>query len=101
MELTWSLLFLLMACTAFAVFWHDALGARERANDAARETCVATGGILLDGTVAFRSLRVVRGDEGRPAFERTYVFDYSPDGESRRQGFVVVQGRRVESIGLQ
>jgi hypothetical protein len=29
------------------------------------------------------------------------VFDYSPDGESRRQGFVVVQGRRVESIGLQ
>jgi len=100
-ELTWGLLLLLVAGTAFAVFWHNALGSRERANDAARETCTVTGGILLDGTVVFRSLRVVRGDEGRPALERTYVFDYSPDGHSRRQGFVVVQGQRVESIGLQ
>jgi hypothetical protein len=99
-ELSWGLLLLCLAFTAFAVFWHDALGARERANEAARETCVATGGVLLDGTVAFRSLKVVRGAGGRLAFERTYLFDYTLDGNTRRQGFVVMFGQRVDTIGL-
>jgi hypothetical protein len=51
--------------------------------------------------VSFHRLRVVRGDDGRPALERTYLFDYSEDGVTRRQGFVVVCARRVESVGLQ
>jgi hypothetical protein len=99
-QLSWSLLLLLLAGGAAALFWFDALAAREGANDAARETCEATGAALLDGTVAFRSIRVARGDDGRPAFERSYVFDYSLDGNTRRQGFVVILGRRVESVGL-
>jgi hypothetical protein len=99
-ELSWGLLLLCLAFTGFAVFWHDALGARERANEAARETCVATGGVLLDGTVAFRSLKVVRGVGGRLAFERTYLFDYTLDGNTRRQGFVVMLGQSVDTIGL-
>ncbi len=101
MELSWGLLFLLLAVLGVAAFWHDTLGARECANDAARETCAATGAALLDGTVAFRSLRIVRGEAGRPQFERSYLFDYSTDGVTRRQGFIVVCGRRIESIGLQ
>lgn len=100
MELSWSLLLLCIAFNGFALFWHDALGARERANAAARETCAATGGMLLDGTVAFRSIKVVRGVGGRLAFERTYVFDYTLDGNTRQQGFVVMFGQRVETIGL-
>jgi hypothetical protein len=99
-ELTWSLLLALVAFTVLAVFWQDALGARERANEAARETCSSTGAALLDGTVAFRSLKIVRGVGGRLAFERTYVFDYTLDGETRRQGFIVMFGRLVDSIGL-
>jgi len=95
------MLLLLVGAGAGAAFWRHAFAARERANDAARETCLATGAVLLDDTVAFSSLRIVRGDEGRPALERTYLFDYSVDGVTRRQGFVVVCGRRVESIGLQ
>ncbi len=100
MQLSWSLLLLCIVFTGFVLFWHDALGARDRANEAARETCVATGGILLDGTVAFRSLKVVRGVGGRLAFERTYLFDYTLDGNTRRQGFVVMFGQRVDTIGL-
>jgi len=99
-ELSWSLLLALIAFAAFAAFWHDALGTRERANDAARETCTSTGAALLDGTVAFRSLKMVRGAGGRLAFERTYVFDYTLDGQTRHQGFIVMFGRRVDSIGL-
>ena len=94
------MLLLLIAILATIAFWHNSLGAREAANGAAQETCAATGAALLDGT-AFRSMRVVRGDGGRPQLERTYLFDYSTDGATRRQGFVIVSGRRIESIGLQ
>jgi hypothetical protein len=97
-ELSWGLLLGLLACVAGAAFWHDALGARERANDAVRALCEETGVALLDGTVAFARLRLVRGEAGRPAFERSYVFDYSEDGVTRRQGFVVLRGRQVESV---
>jgi hypothetical protein len=100
-ELSWGLLLLALAMGAFALFWHDALGARDLANDAARETCASTGAALLDGTVAFHRLRLTRVDGGHLAFERTYLFDYTSDGVTRRQGFVVVCARRVESIGLQ
>jgi hypothetical protein len=100
-ELSWAMLLLLIAILATIAFWHNSLGAREAANGAAQETCTATGAALLDGTVAFRSMRVVRGEGGRPQLERTYLFDYSTDGATRRQGFVIVSGRRVESIGLQ
>jgi hypothetical protein len=100
-DLSWGLLLALLAAAAFAAFWHDTLGARERANDAARETCTTTGAALLDGTVAFNRLRFVRGPGGHPVLERTYLFDYSTDGVTRRQGFVVVAGGQVESIGLE
>ena len=101
MELSWGLLLGLLIAAAAAAFWLDALGARDRANEAAKDTCTATGAALLDGTVAFARLRVVRSDDGRPALERTYLFDYSTDGVTRRQGFVVVTGGRVDGVGLQ
>jgi hypothetical protein len=91
---------LLAAMLAIAWFWHDSLGARETANAAALETCQGTGAMLLDGTVAFRRLETVRVDGGTLGLRRTYVFDYSRDGATRLQGFVVVTGRRVESVGL-
>jgi hypothetical protein len=100
MELTWGLLALLMALCGTAWFWHDTLGAREQANATALETCRSTGATLLDGTVAFRSLRLVRTGGGLQ-IERTYVFDYSLDGMTLHQGFVVMAGRQVEAVGLQ
>jgi hypothetical protein len=99
-ELTWSLLALLAAMLAVAWFWHDSLGARERANDAALETCETTGARLLDGTVAFRRLEPVRIRGGTLQLRRTYVFDYTRDGVTRLQGFVVLTGHHVDNIGL-
>jgi hypothetical protein len=100
MELSWSLLALLAAMLALAWFWHDSLGARERANVAALETCRSTGASLLDGTVAFRRLQAVRVDGGALRLRRTYVFDYTRDGYTRQQGFVILTGRTVDSVGL-
>jgi hypothetical protein len=101
MELSWGLLALLVGLCATAWFWHDTLGAREQANRTALETCRSTGASLLDGTVAFRSMRLVRAGGGTLEFERVYVFDYSLDGVTIREGFIVMAGRRVESVGLQ
>ena len=100
MQLSWTLLALLAAMLATAWFWHDSLGARETANAAALETCQGTGAMLLDGTVAFRRIEAVRVLGGSLGLRRTYVFDYTRDGATRQQGFVVVTGRNVESIGL-
>jgi Protein of unknown function (DUF3301) len=99
-ELSWALLALLLAILGTAWFWHDSLGARERANEAAMETCRRTGAELLDGTVAFRRLQPVRIGGGSLQLRRTYVFDYTRDGVTRQQGFVLMTGRTVETVGL-
>lgn len=100
MELSWTLLALLVAMLATAWFWYDSLAARERANAAAVETCQGTGASLLDGTVAFRRIEAVRTRGGPLELRRTYVFDYTRDGVTRQQGFVVLTGRTVDSVGL-
>ena len=94
------MLVLLAAMLAVAWFWYDSLGARESANAAAFETCQRTGAALLDGTVAFRRLETVRVAGGLLSFRRTYVFDYTLDGATRQQGFVVTTGRSVDTVGL-
>ena len=100
MELSWTLLVLLAVMLGLAWFWHDSLGAREAANAAALETCQGTGAVLLDGTVAFRRIETVRVAGGSLGLRRTYVFDYTRDGATRQQGFVVLTGRSVDSVGL-
>jgi hypothetical protein len=100
MELSWTLFALLAAMLAVAWFWYDSLGARERANEAAFETCRSTGASLLDGTVAFRRLQTVRIRGGALQLRRTYVFDYTRDGQTRQQGFVILTGRFVDNVGL-
>lgn len=97
--MTWLLVFSLLGAAA-VFWWQSSLAARDRANAAAREACERAGAQLLDGTVAFQRLRPARDDDGRFAFRRTYVFDYSDDGHSRRQGFVVLRGAEIEVVGL-
>jgi len=100
MELSWGMLGLLALMLAGAWYWHDSLGARERANDAAFDTCLGSGASLLDGTVSFRRLSAVRIAGGALRLRRTYVFDYTRDGNTRQQGFVVLTGHSVDSVGL-
>ena len=100
MDPGWSTLALLVALLGLIWYWRDSLGARDAANAAARETCNGIGASLLEGTVSFRRLRPVRGVGGTLELERTYVFEYTRDGQLRQLGFVVVAGRSVQSVGL-
>jgi hypothetical protein len=89
-----------MLLVAAAVIWflQDSLATRERANAAAMEACRRLSLQFLDGTVAFARLTFIR-ERGQLALRRTYVFDYTANSIERRQGFVILVGRRVESVG--
>jgi hypothetical protein len=97
--LTWSMLFTLILAVGIVWFWQDSLRIRDRANAAAMEACARMGLQFLDGTVAFSKLKAVR-DVGRLRLRRTYVFDYTANSIGRLQGFVVLLGGAVETVGF-
>jgi hypothetical protein len=98
MQLGWGLLTMVIVAAAVLWFWQDSLAARESANAAAKDACLRLGLQFLDGTVAFARMALVR-EAGRLKLRRTYVFDYTATSIERRQGFVLLTGRRVESVG--
>jgi hypothetical protein len=99
MDPAWSALLFILVATAVGWFWHDSLAARESANAAAQEACQRLGLQLLDGTVAFARLGLTRSYTGHLVLRRTYVFDYTANSIERRQGFLMLAGRQVESVG--
>lgn len=78
----------------------DALRAREAATLAAREACRAQGLQFLDDTVQGARTRFARDDEGLLRLRRTFSFEFSDDGVTRRAGHVVLLGARLESLQL-
>ncbi|NJD25438.1 MAG: DUF3301 domain-containing protein [Betaproteobacteria bacterium] len=78
--------------------WLDSIGAREAGVQAARKACADEGLLFLDDTVAIRSLRPARDDEGRLRLRRVYAFEYSDTGDNRRSGSVTLLGRIVEYL---
>jgi len=101
--MTGDLAFMLIAAALSAVayrVWHSSLDAREEANRIAREACSRAVVQLLDGTVAFAGFRLTRDSRGKRRLLRTYTFDYTSDGFERAQGFIVMDGSHVQSVGL-
>jgi hypothetical protein len=98
-ELTWSTPIVIVVIALVGWFWQDSLRVRDRANEAAIEACTRMALQFLDGTVAFANLRLVR-DSGQLRLRRTYIFDYTAHSIERLQGFVVLLGMRVESVGF-
>src|SRR5580692_12687237 len=80
--------------------WQVSLDARETANRVAKDTCSRAVVQFLDGTVAFAGFRWARNARGQRRLLRTYTFDYKIDGFERAQGFIVLQGLRLEAVGL-
>jgi len=93
-----------LALTFFALaVWYvfDALRAREAAVRFAREACKQHGLQLLDDTVQAVRLRLGRDAEGLARFRRTFLFEFSEDGFTRRSGSLVMLGGVVESLQLE
>lgn len=98
--MSWEVLFATLLLAMLGLFWHSSLAARELANRVAMETCASAQVQMLDGTVSIHRLKLVRDAQSPVAWRRTYVFDYTEDGFSRRRGFVVLTGDSVDTVGL-
>ena len=99
MYFTWGSLLLMVLAVGVVWFWQDSLRVRDAANAAAMEACTRMGLQFLDGTVAFSRLRLIR-DQGVLRLRRTYVFDYTANSIGRLQGFAVLLGDEVETVGF-
>ena len=53
---------------------------------------------LLDQSVHIQRLSMSRDDTRRWRIWRQYRFDYSYDGVERRQGFVIMLGKQLQSV---
>jgi hypothetical protein len=53
---------------------------------------------LLDQSVHIRRISLSRDDRGRWHIWRQYRFDYTYEGVERRQGFVIMLGKQLQSI---
>ena len=53
---------------------------------------------LLDQSVHIQRMSLSRGDRGRWHIWRQYRFDYTYEGVERRQGFVIMLGKQLQSI---
>ena len=98
-----GLLILVVAAAALGLAykaWQLSMEAREAANKVAQDTCSRAVVQFLDGTVAFAGFRLQRDGRGRRRLLRTYTFDYTGDGFERAQGFIVLAGDELQSVGL-
>lgn len=104
-EFTWEMLFSLLLMIAGVALFLKQIEAREVANEAAKRLCRQQQVAFLDGTVSFQKLWPRRAKNGRLLMQRFYAFDYLPPmiddiESSRKTGFIVLLGDKVESIGF-
>lgn len=94
-------LLLLLLIGAFVWYWLHSLRILEIAREAGRRACHQESLQFLDDTVAGTGMALARDDNGRRLLRRTYRFEFSETGNSRREGQVVMLGARVESVTLE
>ncbi|TCO82430.1 uncharacterized protein DUF3301 [Plasticicumulans lactativorans] len=91
-------LLVIVIIAAAGALWRSALAAREQALVLCRRFCSCRGLQLLDDTVEVRGLALVRDADGWPVWRRRYGFEFTPDGQARFGGELVLRGLRLESL---
>lgn len=91
----------LLVIIALGWFWLHSIRILEIARDAGRRACAKEELQFLDDTVASTSLALDRDPTGRLILRRTYRFEFTETGNSRREGEVIMLGERVESVTME
>ncbi|GMR08648.1 MAG: hypothetical protein BMS9Abin26_1655 [Gammaproteobacteria bacterium] len=94
-----SALWLFLLVLAVVLLWQNHFRAQELADRIARNTCAVQNVQFLDGTVSLLSFRL-RRQSGRFVIRRHFQFYYSEEGMNRREGFIIITGNQIESVGL-
>lgn len=93
-------LLMTLIVVAVAWLWSSGMRARERALALGAAACRSVGVQFLDQTVSLSRLGLGRDRGGQLMFQRVYSFEFSQDGQHRREGRVAMQGDRVKAIHL-
>jgi hypothetical protein len=91
----------LLVIIALGWFWLHSIRILEIARDAGRRACAREELQFLDDTVASTSFALDRDSTGCRILRRTYRFEFTETGNSRREGEVIMLGERVESVMLE
>ncbi len=94
-------LFALLALGVLGGFWFHSIRILEIAREAGRKACLRESVQFLDDSVAGTGIALVRDGNGRRILRRSYRFEFSETGDSRREGEVVMMGERVESVTME
>ena len=98
MNIDLGVLLLLRVLGGMALYFLSAVRVRELALDAVGHASRRDNFQLLDQSVHIRRISLSRDETGRWRIWRQYRFDYSYDGVERRQGFVIMLGKRLQSV---
>ena len=82
-------------------FWWHSDRIKQLALAAVQQYCRQRGLQLLDQTMVLRGLALKRGEDGRLAWHRRYVFEFSSTGERRYRGEIQLHGIRVLQLELE
>jgi hypothetical protein len=83
---------------ALGLYFLQAMRVRELALQAVAHASRRDDFQLLDQSVHIRRLSLSRDERGRWRVWRQYRFDYSHDGVERRQGFVIMLGKKLQAV---
>ncbi|MEH6519246.1 MAG: DUF3301 domain-containing protein [Halioglobus sp.] len=83
---------------AACVFFLESVRVRELAIQAVLRASKQDDFQLLDQTVHMQRMSLSRNDSGRWSIWRQYRFDYSYDGVERRQGHVIMLGKKLQAM---
>ena len=83
---------------AACVFFLEAIRVRELAIQAVLRASTQDDFQLLDQTVHVQRMSLSRNDRGSWSIWRQYRFDYSYDGVERRQGHVIMLGKKLQAL---
>ena len=85
-------------CGALCLHFLGSIRVRELAVQAVARASRQDDFQLLDQAVHLRRISLSRDSTGRWRIWRQYRFDYSYDGVERRQGFITMLGKKLESL---
>jgi len=94
-----SIIFLAIL-VVLAWFWLDSLRSREIAKRICQQMCNQLQLQLLDDTIALVQIRLKRNRYGQLRIQRTYMFEFTTEGESRLQGTIIMRGHALEMLEL-
>ena len=98
MYLTLGEIFVVFVFGASCIFFLEAIRVRELATQAVRRASEQDDFQLLDQTVHVQRMSLSRNDRGSWSIWRQYRFDYSYDGVERRQGHVIMLGKKLQAL---